>query len=163
MVNMGVDINFNPSYFKKLGLKVNGYEKPIDRAVDHGLHETEVTMKKEVPRPGHGRGKNYKPTGNLQRSISKRKIGACQGVIISSLKNPAYWVYVQYGTMPHKIKAKPGKFLVFENEKGEIIRVKEVNHPGMPANPFITRTKNKVLPKFNEFFIEEFKKEGILD
>lgn len=163
MVNMGVDINFSPSYFKKLGLKGNGYEKAIDRAVDHGLHETEVTMKKEVPRPGHGRGKYYKPTGNLQRSISKRKTEDCKGEIISSLKDPAYWVYVQYGVGPHKIKAKNGKFLVFENEKGEIIRTREVNHPGMPANPFITRTKNKVLPKFNEFFVEEFKKEKILD
>ena len=163
MVNMGVDINFTPSYFKKLGLKTDGYEDAIDRAVDHGLHESEVVIKKEAPRPGHGRGKYYQPTGNLQRSISKRKTKKCQGELISSLKNPAYWVYVQYGTGAHTIKAKNGKFLVFETPEGKVIRTKKVEHPGMPANPFITRTKNKVLPKMKEYFIEEFKREGIID
>lgn len=44
-----------------------------------------------------------------------------------------YWVYVNYGT--HK----------------------------MAANPFVTRTANKVVPKFRRYIREELENEGLLD
>lgn len=49
------------------------------------------------------------------------------------LSNVPYWVYVQYGTSK------------------------------MPANPFITRTKDKVVPKLRNYLRRELKKNGVIE
>ena len=119
-----VDVKFDDSYYKKLGLhKKAGYKDVLDIAVDHTLHDAENTMRREAPID----------TGNLRRSISKHKPNKCQGQIHSSLKNPAYWVYVQYGTSK------------------------------MSANPFVTRTAKKVGPNLSKYVHEELKNQGITD
>lgn len=104
-VNMlfGMDISFNPSYYKKLCLKGKGFQQPLENTLDHGLHDAETIIKREVPRPGHSRSTTgYKPTGNLQRGISKNKPNPLKGELHS--KAP-YWVYVQWGTC--KMPANP--------------------------------------------------------
>ena len=74
----GMDISFNPSYYQKLGLKGKGFQQPLENTLDHGLHDAETIIKREVPRPGHSRSTTgYKP----------------------------YWVYVQWGTC--KMPANP--------------------------------------------------------
>lgn len=119
-----VDIKFNQSYYDKLGLsKKSNYEDAFDRAVDHTLHDAENTMRREAPID----------TGNLRRSISKNKPNKCQGEIRSSLKDPAYWIYVQYGTRK------------------------------MNANPFVTRTAKKVGPNLSKYTKEELRNCGVLD
>lgn len=103
MSNMSINISFSPSYFKKLGLKGDGFQGPLSNAIDHALHDAETIIKREVPRPGHSRSKTgYKPTGNLQRGISKNKPNPLSGELRS--KAP-YWVYVQFGTC--KMPANP--------------------------------------------------------
>lgn len=131
--SFSVDVKFTESYYKKLGLKGDGYDEAIDAGVDHALNDGENIIKREVPRPGHSMSRSvppYKPTGNLQRSIHKNKPAKCQGELRS---NVPYWVYVQYGTSR------------------------------MPANPFVTRTARKIKPKLAEYVMEELKRAGVID
>ena len=129
-------IEFRPSYYKKLGLKGNGFEDALDRGIDHSLSEAENIIKREVPRPGHSMSTTgYKPTGNLQRSIHKNKRGKCSGELRSNARSNGvlYWPFVNYGTSK------------------------------MPANPFVTRTVNQVAPKVKEYVHEEPAALGIFE
>lgn len=104
VAKFSVNVDFNDSYYEKLGLKSNtNYDKALSKAIDHALNDGENIIKREVPRPGHSRSTTgYKPTGNLQRSIHKNKPNPCQGELRT---NVPYWVYVQYGTS--KMSANP--------------------------------------------------------
>lgn len=155
--SFSIDIKFNDSYYKKLGLN-NEYENILSDSVDHALHDADTIIKREVPRPGHGRGKYYEPTGNLQRSFRKVKTGRLSGILRT---NVFYWVYVEYGTPAHKIKARKGKVLVFEGHDGKLVYTKEVSIPTMPANPFVRRTAKKVKPLFLKYVKEAFQRNGI--
>ena len=93
MGNFGVEVKFTDSYFKKLGLKNNkGVEEAIDRAIEHTIHDAENIARREAPID----------TGNLRRSIHKRKPRKCVGELRSRAH---YWVYLQYGTS--KMDANP--------------------------------------------------------
>lgn len=133
VASFSVEVKFDDSYYKKLGLKGDGYEGAVDAGVEHALSDAENIIKREVPRPGHSRSRSkppYKPTGNLQRSIHPNRPGKCQGELRT---NVPYWVYVQYGTSR------------------------------MPANPFVTRTARKIKPKLAEYVMEELKRAGVID
>lgn len=92
--SFSVDIKFNDSYYKKLGLDGKaGYENALDSAVDHAIHDAENIMRREAPID----------TGNLRRSIHKNKPRKCQGEIRQH--GAPYWVYLQYGTS--KMSANP--------------------------------------------------------
>ena len=94
VANFSIDIKFNPSYFKKLGLdKKQGFDDALDAAVDHAIHDAENICRREAPID----------TGNLRRSIQKRKPGKCQGELTA--RGAPYWVYLQYGTS--KMNANP--------------------------------------------------------
>lgn len=94
VVNVSIDIKFNKSYFKKLGLdKKSGYDDALDVAVDHTIHDAENICRREAPID----------TGNLRRSIHRNKPGKCQGELRA--RGAPYWVYVQYGT--RKMSANP--------------------------------------------------------
>lgn len=94
VVNFSVDIKFNDSYFKKLGLKNKaGYDDALDMAVNHAIHDAENICRREAPID----------TGNLRRSIHKRKKGKAQGELHA--RGAPYWVYLQYGTS--KMSANP--------------------------------------------------------
>ena len=94
VANFSIDINFNTSYYKKLGLKnKHGYTEALDIAVDHTIHDAENIARREAP----------VDTGNLRRSIHKNKRGKCQGEL--SARGASYWVYLQYGTI--KMPANP--------------------------------------------------------
>lgn len=93
-VNFSIDIKFNDSYYKKLGLTgKKGFEEALNIAVDHAIHDAENICRREAPID----------TGNLRRSIHKRKPGKCQGELTA--RGAPYWVYVQYGTS--KMNANP--------------------------------------------------------
>ena len=94
VANFSIDIKFNPSYFKKLGLdKKHGFDDALDAAVDHAIHDAENICRREAPID----------TGNLRRSIHKRKPGKAQGELTA--RGAPYWVYLQYGTS--KMDANP--------------------------------------------------------
>ena len=94
VVNFSVDIKFNDSYFKKLGLnKKAGYDEALDVAVDHAIHDAENICRREAPID----------TGNLRRSIHRNRPSKCQGEL--RVRGAPYWVYLQYGTS--KMSANP--------------------------------------------------------
>ncbi len=93
VANFSVDIKFNDSYFKKLGLKGDSLDEAVDTAVDHGISDAENICRREAPID----------TGNLRRSIHKRKPGKGQGELTA--RGASYWVYLQYGTS--KMSANP--------------------------------------------------------
>lgn len=74
--------------------------------------------------------------------------------------------YVEFGTPPHVIKAKPGKMLHWHKTKGrtqhnhphskemakDAVFAKEVKHPGSRPNPFI---RNAIQNKLRQIIMEE--------
>ena len=90
---MSIDIKFNDSFYKKLGLQAGGsFDAALDKAIDHGIQEAENTCRIEAPID----------TGNLRRSIHKNKPEKCVGELRSRAN---YWVYLQWGTS--KMDANP--------------------------------------------------------
>lgn len=50
VANFSIDIKFNPSYFKKLGLdKKHGFDDALDVAVDHAIHDAETSAVEKHP------------------------------------------------------------------------------------------------------------------
>lgn len=141
MANQGMtlSVKFSEKFYKKLGLNNGaGFEDACDKAVEHALSDSENIIKREVPRPGHSMSRAnppYKPTGNLYRSIHRVKKKKCVGELRSNArsKRKLYWYFVNYGTIK------------------------------MPANPFVTRTANKVAPQFKKYIHEELSSMGIFD
>ncbi|KQZ81876.1 hypothetical protein ASD64_08950 [Mesorhizobium sp. Root157] len=54
-----------------------------------------------------------------------------------------YWRFVEFGTSPHKIKAKPGKMLHLHGN----VFASEVDHPGARAQPHIFPTFRAARPR----------------
>ena len=80
--------------------------------------------------------------GDLRNSID---VSIVNGSLIVKMHD--YGIYVEYGTAPHIIEAKPGNTLHWKSG-GKDIFAKRVMHPGTMANPFIRRT---FFNKFNNF------------
>ena len=86
-------------------------------------------------------------TGHLRRSIST-KIGDMEATIHTS--NLKYAPMVEFGTRPHIIRAKNKKALYW---KGATHPVKQVNHPGSKAKPYLIPAFEKEVP----YFVEKLK------
>ena len=87
-------------------------------------------------------------TGHLKRSIST-KMGDMEATIHTS--NLKYAPMVEFGTRPHIIRAKNKKALYW---KGASHPVKQVNHPGSKAKPYLIpafeKEKDQFLEKLKE-------------
>jgi len=70
-------------------------------------------------------------TGRLRGSINFQVTP--KGITISMVD---YALYVEFGTLPHKIRPKNKKALKFKMGDKTVI-TKEVDHPGTDAQPFI--------------------------
>lgn len=153
MISLSLDVKYGSSYYKKLGLKGKKHSDMISETLDYGLNEANNIARREAPIK----------TGNLRRSITKRKPSKFVGELRSNAGSEGfkYWAAVQYGAAPHTITPKRGNFLVFEKD-GEIIRTKKVNHPGTVANPFVTRTLNRSIPLFKEYYHLVLSENGLL-
>ena len=86
-------------------------------------------------------------TGHLRRSIST-KMGDMEATIHTS--NLKYAPMVEFGTRPHIIRAKNKKALYW---KGATHPVKQVNHPGSKAKPYLIPAFDKEVP----YFVEKLK------
>jgi len=108
-------------------------------------------------------------TGRLKNSIKVRSDG--DGLIIWMVD---YGKFIEFGTPPHIIKAKPGKSLVIPRYGGRLVKrkgewktefkfggkktitdvifVKKVRHPGTRPNPFV---RNTLMTKLKNIIIEE--------
>lgn len=58
-----------------------------------------------------------------------------------------YWRFLEFGTAPHKIKAKNKPALVFRGADGSLVSTKEVMHPGSRAQPHVFPTWKEYRPK----------------
>jgi len=48
-----------------------------------------------------------------------------------------YWRFLEFGTRAHTIRAKNAPLLVFRGREGNLKYMREVSHPGSPAQPHI--------------------------
>lgn len=64
-----------------------------------------------------------------------------------------YAPHVEFGTRPHKIKAKGG--VLHFKVNGRDVFAKEVNHPGTPAQPFLFPAHERERPIFIRNLREE--------
>lgn len=153
MISLSLDVKYRSSYYRKLGLKGKKHSDLISNTMDYGLNEATNIARREAP----------VKTSNLRRSITSRKPSNFVGEIHSNARSNGkpYWPMVQYGTGPHIITPKNGKFLVFEKD-GETVFAHKVHHPGTPANPFVTRTLNRSLPLFKEYYHRVLSENGLL-
>lgn len=100
-------------------------------------------------------GKSFTPrTGGLQQSITVRYEEF--RAIVGAQKE--YAPYVEFGTRPHKIKAKDAPFLAIPTDDGFRF-VKEVNHPGSEAYPFMFLNKEQRLKQATDKAWEVFRQE----
>ena len=116
-------------------------------------NEVEEDVKKVVKNSAFNIERNAKSsasvkTGHLRRSIST-KIGDMEATIHTS--NLKYAPMVEFGTRPHIIRAKNKKALYW---KGATHPVKQVNHPGSKAKPYLIpafeKEKDQFLEKLKE-------------
>ena len=153
MISLSLDVEYGSSYYKKLGLKGKKHSDMISETLDYGLNEANNIARREAPIK----------TGNLRRSITKRKTSQFVGEIRSNARSNGkpYWPMVQYGTAAHTITPKKGNFLVFEKD-GKTVYARKVSHPGTTANPFVTRTLNRSIPLFKKYYHQVLSENGLL-
>ena len=85
------------------------------------------------------RGRPLLDTGRLRDSITAAS-DSKQAVVGTGV---SYAPYHQFGTAPHVITARRAKALAFKVGNRTIYR-KSVNHPGIPARPFLQLTDEDV-------------------
>lgn len=85
------------------------------------------------------RGRPLLDTGRLRDSITAAS-DSRQAVVGTGV---SYAPYHQFGTAPHVITARRAKALAFKVGNRTIYR-KSVNHPGIPARPFLQLTDEDV-------------------
>lgn len=81
--------------------------------------------------------------GHLKNSIQ----ASVDGLSAEVTANADYAAYVEYGTAPHVIRPRNAKVLAFQ-AGGKTVFAAEVNHPGTPAQPFMTPAAEAVRPAF---------------
>lgn len=121
VATLSIDIKFNDSYYKKLGLnKRAGFDDALDIAVDHAIHDAENIARREAPID----------TGNLRRSIHKNKRGKAQAELTA--RGAPYWVFLQYGTSKmdanpfvtrtaHRVKPKVKEYVLEELKNAGVL------------------------------------------
>jgi len=74
-------------------------------------------------------------TGKLRRSLSI-KVESSKVIIGPNETQAPYAGYVEFGTRPHEILPKKGKYLVF-TVGGKKVFATKVNHPGTQPQPYV--------------------------
>ena len=99
-------------------------------------------------RQSRGRSnKTLQDTGDGRRSISIDADVGDGSVAVGTAKK--YMSYQQTGTDPYTITPKNAPMLVFMGSNGSLVFAKKVNHPGLPARPFIGYDKSDIASILN--------------
>lgn len=124
------------------GIKINGIDNLVadaKRAGDQAVTlltgvmvKATTKVQEDAKRIQTGSFRNR--TGNLRRSIFKEVHGPAKGIVAVSEK---YALPVEFGSKPHTIYPKKGKFLAFKTAAGRTVFAKKVNHPRSKAYPFM--------------------------
>lgn len=96
-----------------------------DRAINSALETAGVVAERAVQeRPGFKRR-----TGKTQDSTTHRVVRLSSGRVVRIENNTKTAVFLEFGTRPHKIRARKAKALRFMSGGRAVFR-KSVNHPG---------------------------------
>lgn len=93
-----------------------------------------TVVQEDAKRVAPGRFKNQ--TGNLRRSIFRRVESALRGVVGVATSAP-YGAGVEFGTRPHTIYPKNGRYLAFKAASGQMVFARKINHPGSRPYPYM--------------------------
>ena len=116
-------------------------EKKIQKVLKNSAMTIEANAKSNLTSNGSVN------TGHLRRGIANFRRGMTATVHTSNIK---YAVMVEKGTKAHIIKPKDKKALYW---KGANHPVKQVNHPGSKAKPYLIPAFDKEVP----YFVEKLK------
>jgi HK97 gp10 family phage protein len=105
---------------------------------------------------GRTTGRDGPTGGELRRSIGTEKRKAHQNkqsrFVVGINPRAFYWKFIEFGTKPHTIKGRKGKFLSFGGKQ-----YRSVKHPGLPARPFIRPTWDRVKTNLPRMFMSHLK------
>lgn len=135
-------VNINCNDIKKLEVKIPKYNKDVIDRVGNSVRESTFNIEKGAKSNLSNNGSVK--TGHLRRSIAAKVRGSVnvEGEVSTNVK---YAKGVEEGTRPHIIRAKNAKALYW---KGANHPVKQVNHPGSKAKPFLKPSFESELPNF---------------
>lgn len=93
--------------------------------------------------------------GNLKKNMGKETYnGGMAGEVYNTSE---YGPHVEFGTRPHEIRPKKGKFLSWLKD-GKRIFAKKVRHPGTKAQPFLFPSWEEHRPGFLSRIKQELRK-----
>lgn len=123
-------------------MKINGLDELVKNAEKAGsemkalLYQTMVKattiIKEDAKAIKSGSFRNQ--TGSLRRSIVSRVHSAAHGEISTDIP---YAGHVEFGTRPHTILPKKGRYLRFKARSGKMVFARKVNHPGSKPYPYM--------------------------
>lgn len=109
---------------------------PVAAAVQRAGEIVQQGAKRRCPVSPHGSGGH--PSGFLRSSIGLTVGLDDRGVVAAEVGTTAFYAaFVEFGTKPHVIRARPGGMLVFTGSDGRTVHTKEVHHPGTVAQPYL--------------------------
>lgn len=123
--------------------------RDFDIANTRALHEASILVEGKAVEKVHVGKING---GTLKQSIT-RLVQGTRAFIGTPLE---YAPYEEFGTRPHVIKPKNGKFLVF-TIGGKKIFTKKVNHPGNKPHPFLRPAFFTSIKQINNIFKKLYK------
>lgn len=113
-------------------------KKEMSNAIRTSVNIIRPMMRAEAPNK----------TGKLSRNIYANAQGL-RGEVGPNLSVTPYAWYVHQGTDPYEIRPKNKKALYW---KGALHPVKKVKHPGIKANPFVEKTRDKIEDPIQRIF-----------
>ncbi len=98
------------------------------------LSELTIAQRRHGPRKSRS-DKALQDTGTGRRSIAIDVDPVTMSVAVGT--SLQYMIWQQWGTKPYTITPKSAEFLRFLGPEGELLSVTVVEHPGIPARPFL--------------------------
>lgn len=119
--------------------------------VDTGRHKGSITW--ETTKQGSALRPDSK--GKVHSEDKQSKPLSSQEVHIGSAVE--YAQHLEYGTGPHVIKAKNGKYLTWKGPDGRFHSKEQVNHPGTAAYPHFRKAFDENRKRLTELFHTKLK------
>lgn len=134
-----MSIRVDTSELDRYAVVLSGYPtqayKDIKEVVRKSTLKVSRNAKENITRNGNV------DTGHLRNSIHT-KVTGLEGVVSTNVK---YAKIIEEGSRPHVIRAKNKKYLYWN---GASHPVKQVNHPGTKAYPFLKPALDTEIPVF---------------
>jgi hypothetical protein len=126
VITVNLEASIEEGWAKMRAALADGIKLAVQNAVREGAQEA-----RQVHR--------YKDrSGNLTRSIRGTLVSYDRDGAVGEIAADAkYASFVEEGTRPHVINARPGKTLRWESEDGSVHFARSVNHPGTRSQPFM--------------------------